>query len=280
LNVRRRIMDRMWLGFALVAVVLALLPLASIIYYVTVRGIAAISLSFLTHNFNQVGTNGGIANALEGTFLVVLLSSAIGIPIGLLSGVYISEYGTQRIADSVRFLADVLVGIPSIVTGILVYSAVVVSFPAPYNGYTAFAAGVALGLMEIPIVANTTSEALRLVPNSLREASTALGVRKWRTIILIMANAIGGILTGILLATSRVAGETAPLLLTALGSTQTFQGWFNSIETMTLFIFQNGTSGTPYLVQQAWGASFILLVTVLGINVAIRLVTRKRIVFV
>jgi phosphate transport system permease protein len=280
LNARRRIVDRMLLGLALLAVALALLPLASIIYYVTVKGIAAISWSFLTHNFNQVGTNGGIANALEGTFLVVLLASAIGIPVGLLSGVYISEYGTRRTADAIRFIADVLVGIPSIVTGILIYSAIVVSFPSPYSGYTAFAAGVALGLMEIPIVANTTSESLKFVPNSLREASTALGVRKWRTIVLIMANATGGILTGILLATSRVAGETAPLLLTALGSTQTFQGWFNSVETMTLFIFQNGTSGTPYLVQQAWGASFILLITVLGVNVAIRLAARKRIVFV
>lgn len=280
MNVRRRVLDKFWLGFAVVAVVMAMAPLASIIYYVTVKGISAISWSFLTHNFNQVGSNGGIANALEGTFLVVALASAIGIPVGLLAGVYVSEYGTGRLAGLVRFLSDVLVGIPSIVTGILVYSAVVISFPAPYKGYTAFAAGLALGIMEIPIIANTTSESLKLVPNSLREASAALGIRKWRTIFLIMANCIGGIMTGVLLATSRVAGETAPLLLTALGSTQSFQGWFSAIETMTLFIFQNGTSGTPNLVEQAWGASFILLVTVLGINIAIKVVTRKRIIFV
>ena len=276
----RRVLDRVWLGLAVAAVVVALAPLASIIYYVTVRGIAAISWNFLTHNFDQVGNNGGIANALEGTFLVVALASAIGVPIGLLAGVYISEYATGRAADIVRFLSDVLVGVPSIVTGILVYSAIVISFPTPFNGYTAFAAGVALGLMEIPIIANTTSESLRLVPNSLREASAALGIRKWRTIFLMMANCLGGIMTGILLATSRVAGETAPLLLTALGSTQPFQGWFNAIETMTLFIFQNGTSGTPNLVEQAWGASFVLLITVLGINIAIKLVTKRRIVFV
>jgi len=276
----RRILDRFWLGLAVAAVVVALAPLGSIIYYVTVRGIAAISWSFLTHNFNQIGNNGGIANALEGTFLVVALASTIGIPVGLLAGVYVSEYATGRSADVIRFLSDVLVGVPSIVTGILVYSAVVISFPTPYNGYTAFAAGIALGLMEIPIIANTTSESLRLVPNSLREASVALGIRKWRTIFLMLANCLGGIMTGILLATSRVAGETAPLLLTALGSTQPFQGLFNSVETMTLFIFQNGTSGTPNLVEQAWGASFVLLVTVLGINIAIKLVTRRRIVFV
>jgi phosphate transport system permease protein len=280
LNFRRRILDKLWLGFALFAVLLALAPLGSIIYYVTIRGIASINWNFLVNNFNQVGTSGGIANALAGTFFVVLLASAIGIPIGLLSGIYVSEYGARRSAETIRFLSDVLVGIPSIVTGILVYSAIVVSFPPPYSGYTAFAAGVALGLMEIPIISNTTSEALKLVPNSLREASAALGIRKWRTIFLMMANSLGGIATGILLATSRVAGETAPLLLTALGSTRSFEGWFQSIETMTLFIFQNATSGTPNLVQQAWGASFILLVTVLGIDVAIRIATRKRIVFV
>ena len=280
MNARRRILDRLWLGLAVAAVVLALAPLASIIYYVTVRGVAAINWNFLTHNLNQVGNSGGIANALEGTLFVVLLASAIGIPVGLLSGIYLSEYGDRRSADVIRFLADVLIGIPSIVTGILVYSAIVVSLPPPYSGYTAFAAGVALGVMEIPIISNTTSEALKQVPNSLREASAALGIRKWRTVFLMMANSLGGISTGILLATSRVAGETAPLLLTALGSTQSFQGWFKAVETMTLFIFQNATSGTPNLVEQAWGASFILLVTVLGINVIIRIITRRRIVFV
>jgi phosphate transport system permease protein len=273
------ISDRLWLGLAVATVVLALVPLASIIYYVTIRGISAINWTFLTHNLDQVGNSGGIANALEGSLYIVLLASAIGIPIGLLSGIYVSEYG-ERSADVIRFLSDVLVGIPSIVTGILVYSAIVVSLVPPYSGYTAFAAGVALGVMEIPIISNTTSEALKQVPNSLREASAALGIRKWRTVFLIMANSLGGISTGILLATSRVAGETAPLLLTALGSTQSFQGWFKAAETMTLFIFQNATSGAPNLVQQAWGASFILLVTVLGINVIIRMITRRRIVFV
>ncbi len=267
------------MGFAIVAVVLALAPLADIIYYVTIKGIASISLSFLTHNFNQIGNEGGVANALQGSFIVVGLASAIGIPVGLLSGVYIAEFGNKRYGSAIRFLCDVLVGIPSIVTGIFVYALIVISAPPPLHGFTAFAAGVALGFMEIPIISNTTTEALRLVPNSLREASMALGVRKWRTTLVIMANALGGIVTGILLATARVLGETAPVTVTALGSTASFQGLFNTIETMTLFIFQNATSGTPVLVQQAWGASFILLITVLGINVAVRLVTRRRISF-
>ncbi|HXW36639.1 MAG TPA: phosphate ABC transporter permease PstA [Nitrososphaerales archaeon] len=280
MNARRKLVDRFWIAFTLVALVLALAPLASIIYYVTVKGLAALNISFFTHNFSQVGTEGGIANALQGTFLVVLLASAIGVPTGVLSGVYVAEYGSKRYGEIVRFLADVLVGIPSIVTGILIYSTLVLSLPAPFRGYTAFAGGVALGFMEIPIVSNTTSEALRTVPNSLREASAALGVRKWRATLVIMANALSGVTTGILLATARIAGETAPLLLTALGSTRGFQGWFQAMETMTLFIFQNATSGTPFLVEQAWGASFILLITVLGINIIVRIVTRRRTTFV
>jgi phosphate transport system permease protein len=276
-NSRRRVANRLWLGFAILAVLIALAPLADIIYYVTVKGVASINIGFLTHNFNQVGNEGGVANAFQGSFIVVGLASAIGIPVGLLSGIYISEFGNKRYGDAIRFLCDVLVGIPSIVTGIFVYALVVLSAPPPIHGFTAFAAGVALGFMEIPIVSNTTTEALRLVPNSLREASVALGVRKWRTTLVIMANALGGIITGILLATARVLGETAPLLLTALGSTASFQGFFQPIETMTLFIFQNATSGTPVLVQQAWGASFILLITVLGINIIVRIVTRGRI---
>ena len=277
MNSRRRVVNAVWLGSALVAVVLALAPLASIIFYVTVRGVESINLAFLTHNFNQIGNQGGVANALQGSFIVVGLASVIGIPIGLLSGVFISEFRNRRLGAAIRFVSDVLVGIPSIVTGIFVYALIVISAPPPYHGFTAFAAGVALGFMEIPIISNTTTEALQLVPNSLREASMALGVRKWRSTLLIMANALGGIITGVLLATARVLGETAPLLVTALGSGASFQGLFNTIETMTLFIFQNATSGTPVLVQQAWGASFILLITVLGINILVRVATRGRI---
>jgi len=273
LNLRRKLVDRAWLGLAVVAVVLALLPLASIIYYVTIRGISSISWKFLTLNPSPTGVGGGIANALQGSLIVISLSSAIGVPIGLLSGIYVSEFGTGRYAETIHFLADVLAGIPSIVTGIFVYTLVVLSL----HGFSAFAGGVALGFIEIPIVSNTTSEALKLVPNSLREASSALGIRKWRTTFLVMANSVGGIVTGILLATARVLGETAPILLTAFGSYQSFTGLFNPVMVMPLLIFQNAVSGTPSLVQQAWGASFILLITVLGINVVVRFATRGRI---
>jgi phosphate transport system permease protein len=273
LNLRRKVVDRLWLGLALVAVVLALAPLANIIYYVTIRGISTISWRFLTENPSPTGVGGGIANALQGSLIVIALASAIGIPVGLLSGVYVSEYGNSWYAQSIRFLADVLAGIPSIVTGIFVYALVVLSL----HGFSAFAGGVALGFIEIPIISNTTGEALKLVPNSLREASIALGVRKWRTIFLMMANSVSGIVTGILLATARAVGETAPILLTAFGSYSSFTGLFNPVMVMPLLIFQNAVSGTPSLVDQAWGASFILLITVLGINILVRLVTRGRI---
>jgi phosphate transport system permease protein len=273
LNLRRKVIDKLWLGLALVALVLALAPLASIIYYVTARGISSISWSFLTQNPSPTGVGGGIANALQGSFIVIALASAIGIPIGLLSGVYVSEFGNGWYAQSIRFLADVLAGIPSIVTGIFVYALVVLSL----HGFSALAGGVALGFIEIPIISNTTGEALKLVPNSLREASAALGIRKWRTIILMMANSVSGIVTGILLATARALGETAPMLLTAFGSYSSSTGLFNPIMVMPLLIFQNAVSGTPSLVDQAWGASFILLITVLGINILVRLATRGRI---
>lgn len=273
MNLRRKVVDKLWLGLAVVALVLALAPLASIIYYVTARGISSISWSFLTHNPSPTGVGGGIANALQGSFIVIALASAIGIPIGLLSGVYVSEFGNSWYAQSIRFLADVLAGIPSIVTGIFVYALVVLSL----HGFSAFAGGVALGFIEIPIISNTTGEALKLVPNSLREASAALGIRKWRTIILMMANSVSGIVTGILLATARALGETAPMLLTAFGSYSSSTGLFNPIMVMPLLIFQNAVSGTPSLVDQAWGASLILLITVLGINILVRLATRGRI---
>jgi len=273
LNRRRKIVDKLLLGLAVVAMIVALAPLASIIYYVTIRGISSISWGFLTRNPSPTGIGGGIANALQGSAIVIALASLIGIPVGMLSGVYVSEYGNARYAEIIRFLADVLAGIPSIVTGIFVYSLVVLGL----HGFSAFAGGVALGFIEIPIVSNTTGEALKLVPNSFREASYALGIRKWRTVFLMMANSVSGIITGILLATARAIGETAPMLLTAFGSYIGFTGLFNPIMVMPLLIFQNAVSGTPSLVQQAWGASFILLITVLGINVLVKLVTRGRV---
>ena len=272
MNLRRRITDRLWIGLSIVALAVAIIPLASIIFFVTANGISALSLSFFTSLPAPPGQPGGIANAIQGTLTLILLASSIGLPVGMLSAVYITEYGRNRYGSTVRFLGDVLAGIPSIVTGILVYEIIVI----PFHHFSALAGGLALGIMMIPIVSNTTTEALKLVPNSIREASVALGIRKWRTSILIMANAKSGIATGSLLAIARITGETAPLLLTALGSTLGFAGLGQPIASLTVLIFDYATSPFKDWQAQAWGASFVLMLTVLGINIFVRLATRRR----
>jgi phosphate transport system permease protein len=272
MNLRRRLADRVWVALSLVALAVAIIPLASIIYFVTANGVSVLNLGFLTRFTAPPGEPGGISNALQGTLILTALASSIGLPIGILSGVYISEYGRNRYGSTVRFLGDVLAGIPSIVTGILVYELIVI----PTHHYSALAGGVALGTMMIPIVSNTTGEALKLVPNSIREASMALGIRRWRTAILVIANAKSGIATGSLLAIARITGETAPLLLTALGSTLGYQGLGQPIASMTVVIFEYATSPSKDWQAQAWGASFVLMLTVLGLSIIVRLATRER----
>lgn len=277
MNSRRRVMDTAWLGLAVVAVVLALAPLASIVYYVVTKGIAAISIPFLTHLPAPPDTpGGGIGNALQGTLIMVVLASALGVPIGVLSGVYVSEYGSVRNSRAIRFIADVLSGIPSIVIGVLVYLVIVI----PGHGFSALAGGVALGVIMIPIVSNTTNEALKLVPGSIREASAALGIMRWRTTLTVISNARAGIVTGVFLGIARTTGETAPLLLTTLGSTLWFGGLNQPTASLTLLIYEYATSPFTSWQSQAWGASLILLLTVLGIDVLIRAITRSRVRYV
>lgn len=273
MNARRRLSDNAWTAFSALAVVIAILPLASIVYFVAVNGAATVTLSFLISRPPIPGAQGGgIADALEGSVILVGLGCLFGAPVGVMSGIYISEFGNGRYAQSIRFLSDVLAGIPSIVTGIFVYALLVLTL----GTFSMLAGAFALGIMMIPIVSNTTTEALKLVPNSLREASMALGARKWRATILVLANAKGGVATGFLLATARIMGETAPLLLTVLGVPAFFTGLLHPGNALTLAIFNNATSGDPTLVSQAYGASFVLLIVVLAISVSVRLVTRRK----
>jgi phosphate transport system permease protein len=205
--------------------------------------------------------------------MLVALASAIGLPIGLFSGVYVSEYGaTNRYGSTVRFLGDVLAGIPSIVTGVLAYTLIVLTF----QSFSVLAGGIALGTMMIPIVSNTTAEALKSVPNSIREASIALGIRKWRTSLLIMANAKKAIATASLLAIARITGETAPLILTAGISTLWFSGLNQPVGSLTYYIYYFGTSPYQNWQSMAWGAALLLIAIVLGINAAVRLITRGK----
>jgi len=274
MNARRKLFDRMWLGLALAAVVAAVAPLASILYFVVVRGISQINLTFLTQLPAPPGyPGGGIGNALQGTFILIALASIVGIPVGVLSGVYVSEYGAPKYASAVRFFAEVLAGVPSIVTGVLVYLLIVI----PTHSFSALAGGVALGTIMIPIVSSTTSEALKLVPSSIREASAALGILKWRTSMTVISNARAGIMTGIFLGIARTTGETAPLLLTTLGSTLWFSGLNQPTASLTLLIYDYATSASKQWQAQAWGASLILVVMVLGIDILVRAVTRSKI---
>ncbi len=273
MNVRRRLSDRAWTAFSALAVVIAVLPLASIIYFVASNGIFTLSWSFLTSRSPIPGASGGgIADALEGSAILVGLGCLMGVPIGIISGIYISEFGGGKYAQAVRFLSDVLAGVPSIVTGIFVYTLLVLTL----GTFSVLAGAFALGIMVMPIVANTTADSLKLVPNSIREASMALGVRKWRTTFLALANAKGGVATGFLLSLGRIMGETAPLLITVLGVPAFFTGLLRPGNSLTLLVFNDATSGDPTLVSLAYGASFVLLMIVLAVSVGVRLVTRRK----
>jgi phosphate transport system permease protein len=274
LRLRRVISDRLWTGFTIVALGLAIVPLASILLDITTKGVSVINLDFFTQLPPLANTpGGGMGNAIQGTLLLVGLSCAIGLPIGLFSGVYVSEYGeTNRYGSVIRFLGDVLAGIPSIVTGVLAYTLIVLTF----RSFSVLAGGVALGTMMIPIVSNTTAEALKSVPNSIREASIALGIRKWRTSLLIIANAKKAIATASLLAIARITGETAPLILTAGISTLWFSGLNQPVGSLTYYIYYFGTSPYQNWQNMAWGAALLLIAIVLGINAAVRLITRGK----
>jgi phosphate transport system permease protein len=270
-------MDKVLIFLACVAVVIAIIPLASILYYVTLRGLPAMNLDFFTKlpPTPEPGAVGGLGNAIQGTLILVGLAACIGLSFGVLSGVYISEYGRNFYGRTVRFLGDVLIGNPSIVVGILGFVLLV----RPLHGDNLMAGVFALGVIMIPIVSITTSEALNLVPNSIREASAALGIKKWRTSLLVVANAKSGVATGALLATARVMGEAAPLILTVGISTLWYSGPYAPVASLTYYIYYFGTSGLPNWVNLAWGAALLLIVMVIGINLAVRLLTRGRITY-
>ena len=212
----RRITNAGATAFAVAAAILVLVPLLAIFAYLVIKGVGSINISFLTQTPKPPGeAGGGMANAIVGTGIILAMASLIGVPLGIGSGIYLAEYGRNRFGDLVRFTADVLNGVPSIVIGIAVYSLVVV----PQKHFSAFSGGVALGIMMIPTVARATEEMLLMVPNVVREAAYGLGIPKWRTTLSIsLRTASAGVITGCMLAFARVAGETAPLLFTAFGN--------------------------------------------------------------
>ena len=240
-----------------------------ILGYLVYNGGKSLSLSFFTNLPAPVGEmGGGMANAIVGSGKVLLLATLIGIPIGFLGGVYLSEYSSERIAFTIRYITDLLNGVPSIVIGIVIYTVVV----HPMGHFSTFAGGVALGIMMIPISVRSTEEFLHAVPQSLREAALALGAPKWKSIVtVVIPAAMRGIISGTMLDLARVAGETAPLLFTALGNQFWSPGWNQPSATLPVMIFTYAVAPYEDWHRQAWAAGFVLLTLVLLINVTARL---------
>ncbi len=247
--------------------------LAIILAYIALRGISALSWSFLVNTPRPVGEGGGIGNAIVGSALLLALACVIGIPVGIATGVYLSEFGGGYFAIIVRFLVDTLTGIPSIVTGVFIYAILVLRM----KHFSAIAGGLALALIMIPIVARTTEEMIKLVPHSLREGALALGAPQWRvTLGIVIPAAASGIATGAMLAVARVSGETAPLLFTAFGSRFYPRNLNEPIASLTVQIYNYAISPYDEWHAQAWAATLVLMTLILTINILVRLLTRKR----
>ena len=244
-----------------------------ILSYIAYRGIGSLSFRFLVDSPRPVGEGGGIGNAILGSVVLLALSSAFGLPLGISVGIYLSEVGKGRFAGAIRFVVDTLTGIPSIVTGVFVYAILVL----PMRHFSAFAGGVSLALIMIPIVARTTEEMLKLVPHSLREGALALGAPQWRvTLGVVLPAAASGIATGAMLAIARVSGETAPLLFTAFGSRFFSYYLDRPIASLTVQIYNYAISPYDEWHAQAWAATLVLMTLILGINIMVRFLTRKR----
>jgi phosphate transport system permease protein len=251
-------------------VVIAVIPLLSILYEVVSRGAPQLSINFLT----QKDADGGIGPAIQGTLILIGLTSVIGIPVGVMSGVYLAEFGNNKYAASIRTVNDVLTEFPSIVVGITAFGVVVLGI---IGSYSPLAGAVALSFILIPIVARTTEESLKLVPNSVREAALALGAHKWRTTLsVVLPAAKGGLVTGTLLAIARIAGETAPLIMTILGNAYFFQGFSSPMDALPLRIWRDSLQPYANLQAQGWGAALVLILIVLSLNIAVRVASRGR----
>lgn len=256
------------------ALFITLIPLISILYEVIVNGIGQLNIAFLTEEIYPLGlSGGGIGPAIQGTLIVIGLASLIGIPIGVFSGIFLAEYPYNKITFFAGFFNDILSNMPSIVIGIFAWILIVT-----VTGWSVLAGGFALGIMMIPLITRATEESIKIVPSSLREASLALGIARWKTTLRVtVPTAKKGIMTGILLAIARVAGETAPLLLTILGSRFFFSSFFEPTAALPLTIFNSSQS--PFVATdwpKAWGASLVLIFLVLILNIVVRLLTREK----
>jgi len=269
----RRGMNHLVTMAAAAAVLLVLLPLGAIFAYLVYKGVGALNWSFLTQTPKPVGEpGGGMANAIAGSALILLIASAMGVPIGIGAGVYLAEYGRNRMGDLIRFTADVLNGVPSIVVGIVAYGVVVLA----QGHFSALAGGFALGMMMIPTITRATEEMLLLVPQAIREAAYGLGIARWRTTLSItLRTATSGVITGVMLAFARVAGETAPLLFTAFGNQ--YWNWKINQPTaaLSLQIFTYAISPFDEWHRQAWAGALILILLIVIAVSALRIAASR-----
>lgn len=265
---RRKTVDRVARSIALAATIACVVPLAAVLVYIILKGTQSLNLDLITRPSKALGAGGGALQAWLGTLQMVALAALFAVPIGILAGIFVSEFAGHRAARSVRFASDVMAGIPSILIGVFVYALLVL----PFKQFNAFAGAVALAIIMVPMIQRTTEEVLRLVPRELREGSLALGVPTWRTTLsIVLPTARAGILTAVMLAVARAAGETAPLLFTALGSRLVNVGSLTQpMDSLTLFIYNGARSPISAVIDQAWGAALLLLLLVLGINILVR----------
>jgi phosphate transport system permease protein len=268
----RKLKSDFMVGLTIAATVIALTPLFLVLGYLASKGASSINWDFFTKMPVPVGqAGGGMANAIVGTLELVGLACLIGVPIGVGGGIYLAENRGQRLAQTIRFAADITMGLPSIIVGIFVYAVVV----RPMGGFSTFAGGIALSMIMIPLVTRTTEEMVLLVPHELREAALALGVPRWRTTISVIARtAMSGIATGVILAVARVAGETAPLLFTAFGNRFWSTSLREPIASLTVQVYTYAISPFADWQRQAWAGALVLTAIVLALELGVRWVTR------
>src|SRR5437588_1330156 len=273
ISLRRRVLDHVMTRVAVLTVLVVLVPLFAIFAYLVYKGVGSLNLAFLTQTPKPVGEpGGGMANAIVGSMVILGIASLLGVPLGIGAGIFLSEYGRNRYGDTVRFVSDVLNGVPSIVIGIVAYGLVVMR----QKHFSALAGGVALAIMMIPTIARTTEQMLLLVPQATREAAYGLGVSRWRTTLSItLRTATSGVITGVMLAFARVAGETAPLLFTAFGNQ--FWNWKSDQPTaaLSLQVFTYAISPFDEWHRQAWAGALVLIILIVSAVTAVRFAVRR-----
>lgn len=272
ISLRRRLTDHVMNGIAILTVIVVLAPLVAIFGYLLYKGLASVNWAFLTQTPKPPGElGGGVANGIVGSMMILAVASLLGVPLGIGAGIYLAEYGRDRLGDAVRFTADVLNGVPSIVIGIVAYALVVLRWH-----FSALAGGVALAIMMVPTISRTTEEMLLLVPQALREAAYGLGIPRWRTTLSItLRSATSGVITGVMLAFARVAGETAPLLFTALGNEFWNTNFTQPTAALPLQVYKYAQSPYDDWHRQAWAGALILIILIVGAIAAVRYAVRR-----